>query len=276
MKDEALKARKLTDLIKEHNVDDVLEGEVIDDIDLNNIITNPFQPRKLFDEEKINELTSSIKEHGVFQPIILKKTNDGFLIVSGERRFRAAKNAGLKTIPAIVRPYEDLKIAEIALAENLQREDLNPIEEAEAYKIIMSRLDITQEDLAKKVGKSRSHVTNILGLLQLDAPIKDLLLENKISMGHARALSKIKSSDNAAKIAKRIVEEQLSVREVEELVKKEDKKRTMVRSKNINVFQAEQALLAQNFGVKVVIKNNKIVINAENQIHDIIIRLLKK
>jgi ParB family transcriptional regulator, chromosome partitioning protein len=276
MKDESFKARKLTDLIKEHNVDDVLEGEVIDEIELTKIITNPFQPRKLFDEEKIKELTSSIQEHGVFQPIILKKTNDGFLIVSGERRFRAAKNAGLIKIPAIVRPYEDLKIAEIALAENLQREDLNPIEEAEAYKIIMSRLDITQDDLAKKVGKSRSHVTNLLGLLQLDEPIKNLLLENKISMGHARALSKIKSSDNAEKIAKKIVDEQLSVREVEELVKKEDKKRTMVRNKSINLYHAEQALLSKNFGVKVVIKNNKIVINAEDQINDIIMRLLKK
>jgi ParB family transcriptional regulator, chromosome partitioning protein len=273
---EDYKARKFTDLLKEHNVDDVLEGEVIDEIELSRISPNPYQPRKMFDEEKINELTSSIKEHGVFQPIILKKTNKGFIIVSGERRFRAAKNAGLKTIPAIIRPYEDLKIAEIALAENLQREDLNPIEEAEAYKTIMDRLDITQEQLAKKVGKSRSHVTNILGLVHMDENIKILVLENKISMGHARSLSKIKDAKIALKIAHKIILEQLSVRQVEELVKKEEKNRQITRTIKINEYYDLQEQLRKHLGVRVIIKNNKITIQADDKLEDVIRRILNQ
>jgi ParB family chromosome partitioning protein len=273
---EDFKARKFTDLLKEHNVDDVLEGEVIDEIDLALISPNPYQPRKMFDEEKISELTSSIKEHGVFQPIILKKTAKGFIIVSGERRFRAAKQAGLKTIPSIIRPYEDLKIAEIALAENLQREDLNPIEEAEAYKTIMDRLDITQEELAKKVGKSRSHVTNILGLVHMDEGIKILVLENKISMGHARSLSKIKDSQIALKIARKVISEQLSVRQLEELVRKEEKRRQISRTIKINEYYDLQEQLRKHLGVRVSIKNKKITIHADDDLDDIIQRILNQ
>lgn len=273
---EAYKARKFTDLLKEHNVDDVLEGEVIDEIDMQLITPNPYQPRKAFDQEKINELTSSIKEHGVFQPIILKKQAKGYIIVSGERRFRAAKNAGLKSIPAIIRPYEDLKIAEIALAENLQREDLNPIEEAEAYKTIMDRLDITQEELAKKVGKSRSHVTNILGLTTLDENIKQLVLENQISMGHARAISKIKDPKIALKIAKKVIKEQMSVRQIEELVRKEEKKHQITRTIKINEYYDAQEQLAKHFGVRVSIKNNKITLHADAHLDELIQRLLKR
>jgi ParB family chromosome partitioning protein len=159
---EEKKARTLTDLLHEHHVDDVLEGETIEEIRLDEIKPNPFQPRRIFDEEKIDELAQSIKEHGVFQPIILKKVKTGYIIVSGERRYRAALKVGLSTIPSIIRQYEEAKVAEIALAENLQRENLTPIEEAEAYKIIMKSLKLTQVELAKKVGKSRSHVTNTL------------------------------------------------------------------------------------------------------------------
>jgi len=274
MKDE-LQARKFTDLLKEHHVDDVLEGEVIDEIALSTIAPNPYQPRKMFDEEKIDELATSIKEHGVFQPIILKKIKNGYIIVSGERRYRAAKKAGLTTIPAIIRAYEDLKIAEIALAENLQREDLNPIEEAEAYKMIMGRLDITQEELSKKVGKSRSHVTNILGLLNLNEAIKQFVLENKISMGHARALSKIKDSQTAVHLAQSIIKNQLSVREIEELVKKEEKKRQLNRVIKVNEHYDLQEKLSNHLKSRVTIKNGKITIYVDEDIESVVQRILK-
>lgn len=276
MKDEPIKARKFTDLLKEHNVDEVLDGEVIDEVFLSEISPNPYQPRKIFDQEKILELTNSIKEHGVFQPIIVKRTAKGYVIVSGERRFRAAKNANLEKIPAIIRQYEDSKIAEIALAENLQREDLNPIEEAEAYKIIMDKLSLTQDELSKRVGKSRSHVTNIIGLLSLDPMIKNLLLENRISMGHARALSKIKSVDTAKKIALRVVANQLSVRDVEEIVKNEEKRRKISRKKSDNVYEETQAKLSEILGAKTTIKNNKIIIQADDNLDKIINHLLRK
>ncbi|PKK93957.1 MAG: chromosome partitioning protein ParB, partial [Tenericutes bacterium HGW-Tenericutes-6] len=168
------KARTFTDLLQEHHIDDVLEGEIIEEVSLRDIKPNPFQPRRIFDEEKINELAQSIKEHGVFQPIILKRVKNGFIIVSGERRFRASQIVGLKTIPSIIRQYEEAKVAEIALAENLQRENLTPIEEAEAYKIVMSNLKLTQNELAEKVGKSRSHVTNTLGLLNLPEEVQNM------------------------------------------------------------------------------------------------------
>lgn len=275
MKDETIKARKFTDLLEEHHVDEVLDGEVIDEISLAEILPNPYQPRKIFDQEKIKELTNSIKEHGVFQPIILKKTKQGYVIVSGERRYRAAKLANLDKIPAIIRQYEDSKIAEIALAENLQREDLNPMEEAEAYRIMMDKLNLTQEEMSKRVGKSRSHVTNIIGLLALDPMIKNLLLENRISMGHARALSKIKSADVAKKIALRTVANQLSVREVEAIVKNEEKRRNITRKKVDNIYEETQVKLSEFFGVKTTIKDKKIIIHANEKIEDIISRLLK-
>ncbi|PKK96168.1 MAG: chromosome partitioning protein ParB, partial [Tenericutes bacterium HGW-Tenericutes-3] len=217
------KARTFTDLLQEHHIDDVLEGEIIEEVSLRDIKPNPFQPRRIFDEEKINELAQSIKEHGVFQPIILKRVKNGFIIVSGERRFRASQIVGLKTIPSIIRQYEEAKVAEIALAENLQRENLTPIEEAEAYKIVMSNLKLTQNELAEKVGKSRSHVTNTLGLLNLPEEVQNMLLTSQISMGHARALSKLENKAQVIKLAKLVVSKQLSVRQIEELTKIEDK-----------------------------------------------------
>ncbi|PKK92520.1 MAG: chromosome partitioning protein ParB, partial [Tenericutes bacterium HGW-Tenericutes-6] len=229
MKDEK-NARTLTDLLQEHHVDDVLEGEVIDEIQLAQIKPNPFQPRRIFDEEKINELAQSIKEHGVFQPIILKKVRQGYIIVSGERRFRAASKVGLQTIPSIIRQYEESKVAEIALAENLQRENLTPIEEAEAYKVVMNNLKLTQAELAIKIGKSRSHVTNTLGLLNLPEQVQQMLLTNKISMGHARALSKLEDIQQIIKLANQIVEKQLSVRQIEELTKTEIKTNKIKRT----------------------------------------------
>lgn len=270
------KARTFTDLLQEHHIDDVLEGEVIEEILLSDIKPNPFQPRRIFDEEKINELAQSIKEHGVFQPIILKKVKQGYIIVSGERRYRAALKVGLKTIPSIIRQYEEAKVAEIALAENLQRENLTPIEEAEAYKIVMKSLNLTQAELAEKVGKSRSHVTNTLGLLNLPQEVQQLLLTNAISMGHARALSKLENQVQIIKLAHRVIANQLSVRQIEELTQEEVKTNKIERKKNTK-YSIEEKKLSQELGYKVKINDKKIVIYLKDQLPDKIIeRLIKK
>lgn len=275
MKDEKV-ARTLSDLLQEHHVDDVLEGEIIDEIQLMQIKPNPFQPRRLFDEEKINELAQSIKEHGVFQPIILKKVKLGYIIVSGERRFRAAQIVGLKTIPSIIRQYEESKVAEIALAENLQRENLTPIEEAEAYKIVMNSLKLTQAELAIKIGKSRSHVTNTLGLLNLPDEVQQMLLTNYISMGHARALSKLESVSQIIKLAKQIVEKQLSVRQIEELTKVEIKTNQIKRVIDPR-YKNQERQLSDIFGQRIKIDDHKIVIYCRDEkLQETIERLLKK
>jgi ParB family chromosome partitioning protein len=266
------KARTFVDLLKEHHVDDVLEGEVIDEINLSEIKPNPFQPRRNFDQDKIDELAQSIREHGVFQPIIVKKTNDGYLIVSGERRYRASKQVGLAAIPAIVRQYEEIKIAEIALAENLQREDLSPIEEAEAYRVMMKNLNLTQAKLAERIGKSRSHVTNILGLLNLPEQVQAYILNNKINMGHARALSKLKDQALIISIANKIINKGLSVRQVEELTKKEQKTNKITR-KVQNKYSKEEKQLKKYFNEhKVSINDKKITIflNEDENIEELI------
>ncbi|MDY0338903.1 MAG: ParB/RepB/Spo0J family partition protein [Acholeplasmataceae bacterium] len=274
MKDD-LKARTFTDLLAEHHVDDVLEGEVIEEISLADIKPNPFQPRRIFDEEKIDELAQSIKQHGVFQPIILKRVKQGFIIVSGERRYRAAQKVGLITIPAIIRQYEEAKVAEIALAENLQRENLTPIEEAEAYKMVMQNLRLTQQDLAVKVGKSRSHVTNMLGLLNLPLEVQDMLLNGKISMGHARALSKLEDSHKIIKIANQIITKQLSVRQVEELTRIEAKTNQIKRIKQ-SKYEEQEKTITRKIGYKVKISDQRIVIHCkENDVQKILERLMK-
>jgi ParB family chromosome partitioning protein len=270
------KPRTLTDLLKEHHVDDVLEGEVIDEISLNEIKPNPFQPRRIFDQEKIDELAQSIREHGIFQPIIIKKQRDGFIIVSGERRYRAAQQVGLKTIPSIIRQYEASKVAEIALAENLQRENLTPIEEAEAYKVVMNHLSLTQTELAHKIGKSRSHVTNMLGLLNLPKETQDMLLTSQISMGHARALSKLESESQINKLAKLIVVKQLSVRQVEEITQTEDKTNKIRRTPRTR-YVLEEKRLTSYLKRKVRIDDKKITIYyEENELESMLDRLLKK
>lgn len=274
MKDD-LKARTFTDLLAEHHVDDVLEGEIIEEILLSEIKPNPFQPRRIFDEEKIDELAQSIKQHGVFQPIILKRVKQGFIIVSGERRYRAAQKVGLVTIPAIIRQYEEAKVAEIALAENLQRENLTPIEEAEAYKIVMQNLKLTQQELAAKVGKSRSHVTNMLGLLNLPHEVQDMLLTGKISMGHARSLSKLEDESKILKIANQIISKQLSVRQVEEITKMEIKTNQIVRIKQSKYIEQENTI-TKKIGYKVKISDQKVVIYCkEEEIEKVIERLMK-
>ena len=252
-----------------------LENDIIDtakknneiiEIDLNELRPNPYQPRKVFDEESLNELASSIKEHGVFQPIIVKKTIKGYDIVAGERRYRASKIAGLQTIPAIIKDFTDDEMMQISLLENLQRENLTAIEEAKAYKAIIDASNITQEELANKVGKSRSYITNILGLLSLPLSVQDLVLYNKISMGHARVLSKLSDVSKIEELANKVVDENLSVRELESLVSNEnvEKKNSIVRKSNNSEYKDVEKMLKESLGSSVKISNNKITIKFDS------------
>lgn len=236
------------------------KGNVIS-IEIKKIVSNPYQPRKEFDQDALEELAASIKEYGVVQPIIVKKTVSGYELVAGERRTKAAKLAGLTEIPAIVKDFNDQEMMEIALIENIQREDLNPIEEAESYENIIKLRGYTQEEFANRFGKSRSYVTNILGLLSLPSEVKKLVSKKQISMGHARALSKISDEEKICKIAKKIVEEGLSVRETENLLKESDlpKRNKIVREVDYHYSMYEN-ILREKIGTKVRVSKNKIEI----------------
>ncbi len=193
-------------------------------LDLNSIRPNPYQPRKVFDEEALKELAESIKEHGVFQPILVRKAISGYELIAGERRLRASKMAGLETIPAIILDFNDQEMMEISLLENIQREDLSIIEEAKAYEKLIENLHYTQEELAKRVAKSRSYITNTLRLLKLSDEVQELLNNKSLSYGHARALINIEDENSQVELAKRAVKEGLTVREIEKLAKaKKDK-----------------------------------------------------
>ena len=197
--------------------------EEIVKVPLKELRSNPYQPRKNFNEETLNELAASIKEHGVFQPIIVKKSIKGYEIIAGERRVKASLLAGLEEIPAIVRDFTDSEMMEIALLENLQRENLSALEEAIAYKKLLENLNLTQDALAKRLGKSRSHITNMLGLLNLPESVKNMVAENNISMGHARVLSKLEDAEKISDLADKVTKEHLSVRELEDLTSSTDK-----------------------------------------------------
>ncbi|MFG6394138.1 MAG: ParB/RepB/Spo0J family partition protein [Lachnospiraceae bacterium] len=189
-------------------------------VDINRIEPNNSQPRKAFDEDSMQELADSIRIHGLIEPLIVKKINEGFYsIIAGERRWRAARMAGLKDIPVIVRDYNNQQIMEIALVENLQREDLNPIEEAEAFRMLIDEFHLKQDEVAEKVCKSRVAVTNSLRLLKLDKRVRDMVIEDKIKSGHARALLVIEDGEEQYNAAVKVFDEKLSVRETEHLVK---------------------------------------------------------
>lgn len=241
------------------------KDEVIE-INISDLRSNPYQPRKTFDEEALQELADSIREHGVFQPIIVKKSIKGYEIVAGERRVKASSLAGKETIPAIVRDFSDSEMMEIALLENLQRENLNAIEEAQAYKKLLDELQITQDTLAQRIGKSRSHITNMLGLLGLPEMAKTLVLEGKISMGHARVLSKIEDDEKVLELANKIVKENLSVRQVEDLaVSNEYKKKNIIaKHQKNNEYKYIEETLCDKYGTKVKVKNKKIEISFVN------------
>ena len=241
-------------------------NEEIVEINLDELRPNPYQPRKNFDEAALKELSDSIKEHGVFQPIIVKKSIKGYEIIAGERRVRASKMAGRTTIPAIIRAFTDEQMMEIGLLENLQREDLSAIEEAEAYESMIKSLDLTQEELARKVGKSRSHITNILGLLRLPKDVQKLVIDGEISMGHARALSKLSSVEEIEELAKKIVENNLPVRDIETMTSNEqvEKKNKIKRDKKTNEFDYAEEILRNHLDTKVKIKDKKIEITFTN------------
>ncbi len=245
-------------------VDSAKKTDILE-INIDEIRSNPYQPRKHFDEDSLNEIAQSIKEHGIIEPIIVKKSIKGYELVAGERRTKAAKIAGLKTIPAIIKNYTDQQMMEVALLENIQREDLNPIEEAMAYQSIINLGNYTQEQFAKKFGKSRSYVTNILGLLNLPSKTKTLVENKKLSMGHARALSKILDEDTINELANQAVDEGLSVRDLEKIITEKSipKKQVQKRIKTTESIRNSiyERLLQEKFGTKVKIKDKKMEIS---------------
>ena len=252
------------DTIENSIIEEAKTNDQIVEINLSELRANPYQPRKNFDEEALNELALSIKEHGVFQPIIVKKSIKGYEIIAGERRFRASKLAGMQTIPAIVKDFSDEEMMQIALLENLQRENLTSIEEAKAYKSIIESMNITQDELAKKVGKSRSHITNILGLLKLPASVQDMVLYNKLSMGHARVLSKLDDPKIVEDLAQRVIIEDLSVRKLESIVYDNEEKEVKTKKSSNNEYKYMENFLKEKLGTNVKINNNKISIKFSN------------
>lgn len=251
----------------EKNIYETTSAEEIIDIPLDQLRPNPYQPRMVFTDESLKELASSIKEHGVFQPIIVKRSIKGYEIIAGERRYRASKLAGLTSIPAIVRDFTDEQMMEIALLENLQRENLSAIEEAQAYHNLLNNLNLTQEELATKVGKSRSHITNMLGLLRLPMQVQEMVNKKQISMGHARVLSKLDGDDKIIDLAKKIVDENFSVRRLEEIASDNptfDRKVKIERKPTANNYKYVEELLETKFDSRVKIKDNKIIISFTN------------
>ena len=240
--------------------------EEITTVKLEELRSNPYQPRQVFDQEALQELSDSIKEHGVFQPIIIKKSIKGYEIIAGERRVKASKMAGLEEIPAIIRDFTDEEMMEIALLENLQRENLSAIEEANAYKKLLDQLDLTQDRLAKRLGKSRSHITNMIGLLTLPEDIQQDISLKKISMGHARVLSKLDNEEQQRELAKKIVKEDLSVRRLEDLTKSKEKytRTNKIKTTKTNEYKYLEEDLTEKLGTKVKIKNNKLEIKFVN------------
>ncbi len=250
----------------EEKIMETVHEEEIQELPLNELRVNPYQPRKTFNEESLNELAESIKEHGVFQPIIVKKSIKGYEIVAGERRFRASKLAGKETIPAIVRNFTDEEMMEIAVLENLQRENLNAVDEANAYKTLMENLHLTQDQVSKRVNKSRSHITNLLGILSLPEDVLTLVKENKLSMGHARCLSKLSDIEKINELTKKVLEENLSVRELEALSSGNEieRKNKIVKSPKSNEYTSLEKELTEYYGTKVKIANKKLIISFEN------------
>lgn len=269
--------RGLEQLFNTENLDlDTIERQIYEDtskeeiveINLDELRPNPYQPRKNFNDESLEELASSIKEHGVFQPIIVKKSIKGYEIIAGERRFRASKKAGLTKIPAIIRDFSDEQMMEIALLENLQRENLNVIEEALAYKSMIEKLMLTQEELSKRVGKSRSHITNILGILRLPEEIQEMISAGELTMGHARVISKLESTEQMKELAHKIINEKLPVRDLEQLAendKFERKVKIERKPKEQNrEYKYVEDLLREKLDTKIKIKDRKIEISFNN------------
>lgn len=243
------------------NVQTTQSEETVQEVKLKDIRPNPYQPRKIFEPAAIEELKESILEHGILQPIIVRKSIKGYEIVVGERRYRAATAAKLDVVPVVVRELNDQQMMELAVLENLQREDLTPIEEGAAYQMLMDKLKITQEEVAKRLGKSRPHIANHIRLLSLPAPIQELISEGKLTMGHGRALLGLKNKKNLSALVNRILKESLNVRQLEKLIGEMNgnvSRETKPPEKKKDVFIKEQeTMLQERFGTTVTIKQSK-------------------
>jgi ParB family transcriptional regulator, chromosome partitioning protein len=242
------------------NIQTTQNEESVQEVSLKEIRPNPYQPRKIFEPQAIEELKDSIIEHGILQPIIVRKTIKGYEIVVGERRYRAAKAAKLESAPVVVRELNEQQMMELAVLENLQREDLTPIEEGAAYQMLMDKLKLTQEELAKRLGKSRPHIANHIRLLSLPAPIQELISEGKLTMGHGRALLGLKNKKNLSTVVNRILKESLNVRQLEKIIQElnENVPRETKNTERKDVFiQEQESLLRERFGTTVTIKQSK-------------------
>lgn len=234
------------------------EAEEVQDIALDEIRPNPYQPRKTFDDKSLKELSDSIKENGVFQPIIIRKSVNGYEIIAGERRYRASKLAKKKTVPAIIRNFDESQMMEVAVLENLQREDLTPLEEAQAYEMLQKNLGLTQEEVSKRMGKSRPYIANYLRLLTLPSKTKRLLQHGDLSMGQARTLLGLKDKDKIDDVAKRVVKEGMPVRKVEALVASLNAKKPRKKPNQKSAFiRASENQLSKKFGSNVNISESK-------------------
>lgn len=240
--------------------EEVTTKDSVQKISINLIKSNNDQPRKFFDDEKILKLGESIKEYGIIQPVVLKKQNNIYMIIAGERRWRAAKNIGLKEIPAIILDLEDKEVLEVSLIENIQREDLNPIEEALAYKKLIQEFHLTQEQLSEKMGKSRTAITNCIRLLNLDKRVQEYLIDEVITEGHGRVLLSIEDKDLQYKIAQDIIDKALSVRQIESFIKNMKKenidKKSELKKEEKPYYKDIKTKLEGLFSTKVVLKSN--------------------
>ncbi len=240
---------------------DAQKDENVVEITVSDIYPNPYQPRKSFDQEKLDELANSIQQYGVIQPVVVRRTAKGYELVAGERRWRASQIVGLKVIPVVVRDYSDSEMMEIALIENLQRENLNPIEEGSSYRRLIEDFGLTQEEVAKKLGRSRSLIANTIRLLQLPPQIQDYVSRGTLTMGHAKALLALPNAQMQCEAANRVIEEDLNVRDIEDIVRKACEKPPKTVKKVVNreaaLVDAEERLKCF-FGTQVKIKPGKL------------------
>ena len=250
--------RGLDAIFATENVELTTDSDKIVEISLEEIKKNPYQPRTYFNEEKLNELKESIEKNGLLQPIIVKKAVKGYYIIAGERRYRAFELLGKKEIPAIIKEMTDEEMMIFAVLENLQREDLSALEESESYKNLMDKMSLTQEELAKKLGKSRPYITNSLRLLKLPAEIKNKLEQGLISAAHARTLLSLKTKKAMEEVCALVVERKMSVRELEEYVAKLLKPKEVKKVKAKDIFIEEQEnILKKRLGTSVTIKQGR-------------------
>ena len=250
--------RGLDAIFATENVELVTDNDKIVEIALDEIKKNPYQPRTYFNEEKLNELKESIEKNGLLQPIIVKKAVKGYYIIAGERRYRAFELLGRKEIPAIIKEMTDEEMMVFAVLENLQREDLSALEESESYKNLMDKMSLTQEELAKKLGKSRPYIANSLRLLKLPAEIKNKLEQGVISAAHARTLLSLKTKKAMEDVCTLVIERKMSVRELEEYVAKLLKPKEVKKTKAKDIFIEEQEnILKKRLGTSVTIKQGR-------------------